>query len=77
MSPKMSDRMNTIAHCLDRPELSLDGQRDVLIAKIICVCASKEVPQSSGVSAHSNLDEFGLFAKKVELLTVNGEDPIT
>jgi hypothetical protein len=75
----MTDRVDAVEERLGRLELSFDSFCETLLTEIrneIRNTVQKETPQSSPTTGSSSLDEFRLSAKKVELPSFNGDDPV-
>lgn len=72
----MADRVTAVEDRLERVEASIVSLREFIGAEIQRAMASRPSPPPGGDSVTSPLDEFRLSAKKVELPSFNGDDPV-
>ncbi|PNX97560.1 retrotransposon-related protein, partial [Trifolium pratense] len=75
-APKMADRVAAVEGRLAGVEESILALREFIGAEIQRAVASRETPMPSAATVTSQLDEFRLSAKKVELPSFNGDDPV-
>ncbi|MCI60999.1 hypothetical protein A2U01_0082255, partial [Trifolium medium] len=72
----MADRVTVVDKRLGGVEASILSLREFIGAEIQRADAGRESPATSAAAVTSQMDQFRLSAKKVELPAFTGDDPV-